>query len=122
MPLTTVGMGSLAASRIVGTTSIKVQEAVARLGVGFDPGRPAHDHRVARAAEVGGDLLDPLEGRVAGPGPADRIVRLGLGSAEFVKVSQHDLPIVGVMPLRSMISFSVPSGPPSAEAPLSPTM
>ena len=36
---------------------------------------PVHHHRVACAAEVGGDLLAPLERRVPGPRPRGRAVR-----------------------------------------------
>ena len=48
-----------------------------------------HDERVARAAEVGGHLLGPHEGRIAGHRPARRHVREGLGPAPFVDVLQH---------------------------------
>ena len=50
------------------------------------PLRPVHDHAVARAAEVAGDLLGPLERRVARPRPADREVREGLRPAPLVDV------------------------------------
>ncbi len=40
-----------------------------------NPRRPSDDHSIARSAEVRGDLLHPLEGRVAGPGPTHREMR-----------------------------------------------
>src|ERR1700760_3430851 len=45
---------------------------------------PRHNHRIPRAAKMGRDLLDPLERRVARPGPGKRIVRLRVGIADFV--------------------------------------
>ena len=41
----------------------------------LDPLRPGDHHAVARAAEVGGALLAPLERRVPGPRPGGRVVR-----------------------------------------------
>ena len=41
----------------------------------LDALRPGDDHRVAGAAEVRGDLLAPLERRVAGPRPGGGVVR-----------------------------------------------
>ena len=41
----------------------------------LDPFRPGDHHAVARAAEVGGNLLAPLEGRVPRPRPGGRVVR-----------------------------------------------
>ncbi len=54
----------------------------------FDAGGPRDNHGVARAAQVGGHLFHPLKRCVAGPGPADGIVRFGFRSADGVKVLQ----------------------------------
>src|SRR5262249_21201684 len=51
-----------------------VEELVAEAAPVLDPGRPGNDHRVADAAEVAGDLLGPLEGRVHRVGPGSREV------------------------------------------------
>ena len=45
------------------------------------------DQAVACAAEVGRNLLGPLERRVHGVGPADRIVVEGHRSAEVIHVA-----------------------------------
>ena len=50
----------------------------------LDPRRPGHGHAVAGAAEVRGHLLGPLIRRVPGPGPAHRVVRVGLVGAPDV--------------------------------------
>ena len=84
MPLTTFGSGILHASRIVGTTSMHVVELVADFALRLDPLGPVDDQRVARAAEVAGDLLGPLERGVHRPGPADRDVRLARRPADLV--------------------------------------
>ena len=42
------------------------------------PAGPGDRHALPRAAEMRRDLLGPLEGRVEGPGPAHRHVRIGL--------------------------------------------
>ena len=52
-------------------------ELGAHVAARCEPLRPGDDHRVAGAAEVGGDLLGPLEGRVHRPSPTDREVRVG---------------------------------------------
>ena len=89
MPLTVFGSGMSAASSTVGAMSITCWNwlrispfALMRFG-------PAHHQRIARAAEVGSDLLGPHEGRVAGHRPAGRHVREGFGAAPFVDVLQH---------------------------------
>lgn len=54
----------------------------------LDAGGPGDNHGIARAAEVGGDLFHPLEGRVTRPGPTDGIVGLAVGTADDVEVLQ----------------------------------
>ena len=54
----------------------------------LDPRRPGDDERIARAAEMRGDLLAPLERRVHRPRPADREMIVGLRSADLVDVLQ----------------------------------
>ena len=66
-----------------------VVELAAELAPGLDACRPLQDHAVPRAAEVTRHLLGPLEGRVRRPGPADREVREGVGTAPVVEVSRH---------------------------------
>ena len=60
-----------------------------------DPLRPRDDHAVARAAQVGGDLLAPLERSVARPRPGARVVRrerVGAPRVEpAVSVDQREL-------------------------------
>ena len=53
-----------------------------------DASGPGDNHRIARAAKVGGDLLHPLEGRVAGPGPPVSLVLIDL-SPSFLRVLDH---------------------------------
>src|SRR5262249_36381992 len=74
---TTCGCGMPAASRMVGPMSMQWVnwERGARAAGVLDPVRPGEDHPVAGAAQVGPDLLAPLERGVAGPGPGRRIVR-----------------------------------------------
>ena len=74
MPLTIVGCAMPAASRIVGATSMTWWNWERKPPVWVMPLRPGDDQRVAGAAEVGGDLLGPLEGGIHRPGPADREV------------------------------------------------
>ena len=62
-----------------------VAELRADLALGLDPLGPVDDRAVARAAEVRGDLLGPLVGRVHGVRPAHRIVVVGLGPAQLVE-------------------------------------
>ena len=50
----------------------------------LDPRGPGDDQAVARAAEVGGDLLGPLERRVHRVRPADRVVVERRRPAELV--------------------------------------
>ena len=51
-------------------------------GVGPDPSRPGHHHRVAGTAKVAGHLLAPLERRVVGVRPGGGEVRRGVLVAE----------------------------------------
>ena len=60
-----------------------------------DPRRPGDDHRVAGAAEVAGDLLGPLEGRVHRVRPGRREVVEVLRAAEFVDDLEVLLPGLG---------------------------
>ena len=57
--------------------------------------RPGDHQRVARAAEMGRDLLAPLERRVHRPRPADRIVVVGGGAADLVQLRQQDGRVLG---------------------------
>ena len=54
----------------------------------LDARGPGDDHEVAGATEVGRDLFHPLERCVAGPSPADRLMRLRVGIADRVEVLQ----------------------------------
>ena len=49
----------------------------------LDARRPGDDERIARAAEMRGDLLAPLERRVHRPRPADREVIVGTSGRRF---------------------------------------
>ena len=66
-----------------------VVELAADLALGLDALGPMEHHAVARAAEVAGHLLGPLEGRVARPGPADGEVGERRGVAPGVDVRHH---------------------------------
>ena len=94
IPSTCSGCGMPAASRIVGADVDDVRELAAQAAPVLDPRRPGDDHRVAGAAEVRGDLLAPLERRVAGPGP---------GAGE---VGLHDRAAPGVDAAVGSISLS----------------
>ena len=87
-PLTNVGSGSPAASRIVARHVDDVGELGADLALRLDAGGPVHDGAVARAAPVRGDLLGPLVGRVHRVRPADRVVVVGRRRAELVDVGR----------------------------------
>src|SRR5262245_36322236 len=50
---------------------------------------PGDDHAIARAAEMRGDLLGPLERRIASPSPAYRIMRRSAWQPELVDAVQH---------------------------------
>ncbi len=56
------------------------------LTLGLDSLGPVDDQRIAAAAVGAGDLLRPGEGRVAGHGPAGRVVRVGVRAAQIVVV------------------------------------
>src|SRR5215813_4866028 len=55
----------------------------------FNALQPGDDHAIARAAEVRGDLLGPLERRIASPSPAYRVVRRSAWQPELVDAVQH---------------------------------
>src|SRR5215510_16475428 len=55
----------------------------------FNALRPRDDHAIARATEVRGDLLCPLERRIASPSPAYRIMRRSAWKPELVDPVQH---------------------------------
>jgi hypothetical protein len=67
-----------------------VAELAAQLPLALDPPWPVDDGAVAGPAPVGGDLLGPLEGGVHRPGPADRVVVVGLRPAELVQPLGHE--------------------------------
>jgi hypothetical protein len=72
----------------------RVAELVPELGAGLDPCRPRDDQRIGDAAlEV--VALPHLERGVEGPGPADRVVVVGVRAAERVQVLQVLLHVVG---------------------------
>ena len=79
--------------------SMHVRELGAQPAGVLDPLRPGDDHAVARAAEVGGALLAPLERRVPGPRPGGRVVRRGRVGAPGVEpavlVDQRELLLGG---------------------------
>ena len=62
--------------------------------LGPDAGRPVEDERIGHAPFVG-VALESLQRRVAGPGPAPRVVVVGLGCAEVVDPSQVLLEALG---------------------------
>src|SRR5215471_3737994 len=71
---------------------------------------PRDDERIARATEVRGDLLAPLERSVHGPGPADGNVVGGFGAAEFVDVLRQELGIFrNALKRRQFVETSVKS-------------
>ena len=51
-----------------------MSELGADFSFGFDSRRPMDHHTVGGSAVVGCDLFGPLERRIAGPGPANRIM------------------------------------------------
>ena len=83
-PLTEIGSGRPAASRIVGATSITWWNCERISPFGFDAVGPVDDGAVARSAPVGGDLLGPLVGRVHGMRPAHGVVVVRLRAAELI--------------------------------------
>ena len=64
---------------------IAVVELCARGRVGLDLVAPAHDHRVARPTEVGGQELHSLVRATACPGPARVVLVVGLRRSERVE-------------------------------------
>ena len=67
-----------------------VMELAANLAFSLHALRPMHDHAVARAAPVRGDLFRPLIGRAKRVRPADGIVVVGLGRAEIVDLREQE--------------------------------
>ena len=68
-----------------------VMELAADLALGLDAVRPVHDRAVARAAPVRRDLLGPLVGRIHRVRPANRVVVVGVRSAEEVDLRLQEL-------------------------------
>ena len=68
-----------------------MMELGADLALAFDSLGPVHNGAVAGAAEVRGDLLGPLVGRVHGVRPAHRVVVVGLDPAELVESLRQKL-------------------------------
>ena len=75
----------------------------ADLSLTFDSLGPMHDGAVAGAAEVRGDLLGPLVGRVHGVCPSHRVVVVGLDPAELVQSLRQKL---GGLQLREARQWS----------------
>ena len=65
-----------------------VRELAADLRIGLDAVRPGDDHRVARAAQVAGHLLAPLEGGVVGVRPGRGKVRRGVKAAKLFDAAE----------------------------------
>ena len=76
MPSTSSGAGMPQTSRIVGARSVTWVNCDRSPPASVTLAGPVHDQRVARAAEVGADLLAPLERGVACPRPGCRVVRI----------------------------------------------
>ena len=123
-PLTMVGSGSPAASRMVGATSMTWVNWERSPPCSLDAVRPVHDGAVAGAAPVRGDLLGPLERGVHRPRPADRVVVVGVRASRSssILLSMNSGVSSAAMPLKLAISLKAPFIVPSAEAPLSPMM
>ncbi len=66
----------------------------------LDPLRPAHDHAIAGAAEVGRHLLRPRERRVAGDRPAGRHVRIGASGRPSCRCARARPATVSGTPLK----------------------
>ena len=107
-PLTSVGSGMPAASRMVGAMSMTWWNCERTPPCVLDAVRPRDHQRVAHAAEVRGDLLAPLERRVHRPGPADREVVVGLRPADLVEVLQHERRRRARRPPSAAISLNEP--------------
>ncbi len=71
-----------------------VQELTAQAALVLDARRPGDDHRIARAAEVAGDLLRPLEGCVHGVRPRRGKMVEVLRAAELVDRLDIVLPLL----------------------------
>ena len=90
----------------------------ADLALGLDALRPVDDERIADAAAVG-LALPAAERRVAGEGPAPRVVVEVLRPAELVDRREVLLQRSSGTLLKNLFSLTEPCGPPSALAPLS---
>ena len=67
-----------------------VNELLAQAALVLDACRPRDDHVLVGAAEPGGVLLEPVEGRVEGPRPARRHVVVGeFGAPGLVELHLH---------------------------------
>ena len=71
-----------------GRDVVDVVELPTHRTVRGDPSRPADRHRIAGAAEVTGDQLGVVEGRISGPCPAGVVHVVGLGRAERIQAAQ----------------------------------
>src|SRR5215510_6089488 len=67
----------------------RVMELGTDLAGVFNALRPGDNHAIARASEVRGDLLGPLERRITSPSPAYRVVRRSAWQPELVDAVQH---------------------------------
>ena len=70
---------------------IDVGELFPQTAFVLDPPGPGDHQRVAGAAQVRGHLLDPLKGCGHGPGPAGRVLGVGLGAADDIELGQLHL-------------------------------
>ena len=66
-------------------------ELAADFAFSLDSLGPVHDGPVARAAQVRGDLLGPLVGRIHGVRPAHGIVVVGFRTAQLVQPRHQEL-------------------------------
>ncbi len=75
--------------------SMTCENCAAQAALVLDALRPVNDHAVAGAAEVGGHLLGPREGRVEGHRPAGGHVREGFRTAPLVDQRDEVLHLLG---------------------------
>src|SRR5882724_2141720 len=68
-----------------------MSELGADFSLGFNPRRPMYNYTVRSSAVVRCDLFGPLERSVAGPRPANRIMREGARVAPIVQMRHIDL-------------------------------
>ena len=71
-----------------GDDIVTVMELGPRRGIGLDLRRPAHRHRVACTAEVGGQQFDAMVGCAARPSPAAMVHVIGQGRAKHVQPAE----------------------------------